>query len=465
MKRISIAVLLIIALFFTGCGTLFVKGGGDYRAGKRAYNDGKYGHAASLTLSALEKNPELEEATELLDKIVYAGTTGSLEKIKQLKASDNRFAYDKIWQIYAVMDSLHKVISESSVSDTYETKSFSEETAQAKQAAAEAHYKAGKELLAKDNFKSARKAAPHFSTARSIVSDYKDSAELYKQAKEESIAYVLVYSRQRIPELESRVQKAARENSSVTKYTKFLSANTIGIGAGLTASQVASKMENMADYIVYVGDISTDSDANPLSITDGNPIAGSIKTRVMSSSYTQKASAPYSVVATATGKVMKNGTKSASSSNDIEYTIMKSTGLETVNFGEGKKNWVYLYLNVEAYNTISPYISNTKALVDKYDREDFQSIQYFAELKKIVDGKTYNYDSNLLKFTNGQYSICYGDTYAESYRVKSEATTLLGSAITSAMKRLSKKVANANSGISDVLMDRIGKDVQGALLQ
>ncbi len=247
MKKTAIIALVVLVTLFTGCKTMFTKGGGDYRDGERSYKAGDFDAAATKAMAALAQNPEFPEAKDLLKRAAVDGPNAALAKIEQLKGSGDKFANDKIFPVYETLEKLHKVMSASSYASTYPTTSYADKAAESKTAATEAHYAEAVDLMKHTDFRSARSAWVQLDAAAKLDPNYKDSEALRKKAMVQAQADVLVVSASK--ELEASA--VAGLNAADLTWTAIKDSSAIGGFSGLEGALSGAKAQGF-DFVVVL---------------------------------------------------------------------------------------------------------------------------------------------------------------------------------------------------------------------
>ena len=340
MKKIVISILISV-LFITACGTMFVKGGSEYRKGEEMLKKGRFDLAAKNAVAALEKNSEFEEASDLLGRSVEAGTEDAQARIEELRASEDPFVYDRIVPLYRLMDNLHQVISSSPYASKYETRSWEEKIQESMENAADAHYAAGQELLAKGDFRSARKATVQFEMVNKIIPEYKDVASLTEQATEAGIATAVVYLKEPGEErdLEGTAVNILSGDDSIKKFTRFLRTDELGMASGLSSSAALAQAKGSADFLIYVDNYTISGEVTPVSKSQAQTsvksgfITMQFPATKVSASYELTASAPYAVYETASGKALQEDTISINAGNSVEYFVFNTDKTKSLEGG------------------------------------------------------------------------------------------------------------------------------------
>ncbi len=192
MKRLHVIGLLVLVGFLTfSCATLFTKGGADYRQARSAYQNREYVDAMSRVLTALEKNPEFEEALELYPTIYQDGSSYYLSVAGQATDGAGLEAIDNSYAAMKQLVALNRIVKESGRTDI-STTDYSGELEKARTRMLEAHYNAGAELLETGEIAKARQAYQQFQFVLGYESDFKNAGAMAEKAVEAGTVRIAV---------------------------------------------------------------------------------------------------------------------------------------------------------------------------------------------------------------------------------------------------------------------------------
>lgn len=473
MKRSLLVSMSLLMLFLSSCGTLFVKGGADYRDGENLLKQGRFDEAAAKALTALDKNPEFEEAADLLDRAVNEGTQKIPSQIEGMKSSNDPFVYDRILPLYQRMENLHQIVSASSYASQYKTKSWEAEIQESLQKAAEAHYAAGRELLAKGDYRSARNATAQFEAVQKFVPDYKDVAALTEQSIAAGVATAVVYLKQPISgsNLEEYAQKILVNDAAVKKFTRFISSREAGLSAGLSADAAAARAKGSADFLIYVGDFTIAGEAKPLRRVEAETtvkngfINAQFPATQISASFELTASAPFAVYDTASGEALQNDTISVDAGDYATYYVFNAN-----------ENRDLLGRNCRSINMPEPeglslfreFFEEIEDQTYDFSREDPNQLKNmsFSYIKNLVHKKTFFGNPEIMYVENNfttslYYSLDgYGD---ENQEVADNADLLLNSVIPATLEKRAQEQANDREGAAKLVVARAANAAKSAL--
>ncbi len=472
MKKI-LSTMLISLLFISACGTLFVKGGSEYREGEKMLDQGRFDLAAEQAVAALEKNPEFEEAADLLDRAVQAGTKDAKAQIEKLKASDDRFAYDRIIPLYQMMDNLHQAVSSSDYASQYETQSWEAEIKESREKAAEAHYAAGQELMAQGDYRSARKATAQFEMVQKILPDYKDTASRIEQSIEAGIATAVVYLKEPAgrDSLETQIQRTLSADKNIKKFTRFVSTQELGLPTGLSASAALNRAKGSADFLIYVGDYTVNGDVSPVSRSQAQTSVKSgfvtmqFPATKVSVSYDLTASAPYAVYETVSGKAVKEDTISVDGGASASYYVFNSNEKKA---DEGR---IYRSINMpepegkviprEFFDDISEQTEDLAVTSPALMRS-----RPFSSIAGEVNGKTFFGNPEVIhverSFVTGVY-YSHVSSAEDNKELADKAGNLLNKVIPEALEAKAREKVNSREAAAGMIAGRVAGAAKPAL--
>ena len=136
MKRtLSLVLVILVSLTLTSCGTLFVKGGSEYRQGMSAFEQKAYVQALDSLLRAWTMNPDFTEAKAMIP-VAFNDGDAQYKQAALAAPGDDPEVLDRIAQAYTDLEALHRLVRESGY-PTLAASNYSEEAKQANQKAAQ----------------------------------------------------------------------------------------------------------------------------------------------------------------------------------------------------------------------------------------------------------------------------------------------------------------------------------------
>ncbi|MBC8421028.1 MAG: hypothetical protein H8E10_20825 [Desulfobacterales bacterium] len=180
----------LILLVIFGCAALTQYGKLE-KSARQYYIRGSYDMAVFDCARALKINPNYEKAQLLIQDAFRAAVNSHENKLAELKPSKAKFKWDDIVSEYEALIQLNKVVKELPTLRVKKTKEvikfeitdYSENLAEAKTNAAEAHYQEGLVLSEKEGVDIQKQAAKEFKAAMVFISEYKDAGTLYERAR------------------------------------------------------------------------------------------------------------------------------------------------------------------------------------------------------------------------------------------------------------------------------------------
>lgn len=316
--------LLIAILMLSSCGTLFTKGGGDYRTGDKAYKAGNFAAAAEGAIAALEANPDFEEAKDLLSRSFDKATEALEGEIEAVRSGSEQFPNETIAPLYEKLSSIHSRAGKLNLG--LEVKDYSAELKTAQDAILEDRYQAGIAALEAGGYQNARLAEQYLDFVRQQDSDYKDINYYLNQAWDASVAKLAIHAAGDLGDLAARLGKQLGENKQFNDVNKLVS---LGAGANASAAEVVSQAKGAGvDMVLYItGSVSSDS--NPISIEDKELFTGFTGT-ALTAGYKVTISGDWQIIDVATGEVRAQDSYSTGEEEKLYAEALKSSGTKSV---------------------------------------------------------------------------------------------------------------------------------------
>lgn len=171
-------------LLVLGCAALTQYGKLE-KSARDNYLSKNYDRAVFDVVQSLKINPEYDQAQDLVKMVVPLALDYHLNKIQEAKSGAEKFQWDIVVAEYGALIKLNEAIKSLPILTNKKTKetikfevtSYSKELSEAKNNAAEAHYREGV-LLSKNGTSRRGQAATEFITATKYVPGYKDTLAL-----------------------------------------------------------------------------------------------------------------------------------------------------------------------------------------------------------------------------------------------------------------------------------------------
>lgn len=183
-KLASLAGIAFLVFLISGCAA-FTQYGKLEKSARDNYLSKNYDRAVFDVVKSLKINPEYDQAQDLVKMVVPLALDDHLNKIQEAKSGTEKFQWDVVTSEYGALIKLNEAIKSLPILTNKKTKetikfevtNYSKELSEAKNNAAEAHYREGV-LLSKNGTSTRGQAAKEFTTANSYISGYKDALAL-----------------------------------------------------------------------------------------------------------------------------------------------------------------------------------------------------------------------------------------------------------------------------------------------
>ncbi len=162
-----------------------------YETAKKAYKDGRYVEAVESALEALEKNPEYEEARQILVSAFNEGTAAYLAPAEKNAAESDPVMLDLAVGYYDKLIAMNNFVKAAGNSDVSYT-DYQPAQTDVRLKLIAAHYETGKKRLASGDYKQARMAIDNFNYVAANSKDYADIQALLKNAQAAAVVDVAV---------------------------------------------------------------------------------------------------------------------------------------------------------------------------------------------------------------------------------------------------------------------------------
>ena len=195
LRTISMVICAIFAAqILVGCAALS-KYGKLEKSARQAYERGAYDLAVFRCVESLRVNPQYDKAQVLIKNAFRVAVNAHQDKIRALKASSAKFRWDDIAAEYEALIKLSKAIRALPTLTVKKTKEiikievtdYTEDLAEAKTNAAEAHYQEGLRLSKKEGMDIQKQAAKEFKAVERFSLGYKDAASLYEKCRQAGV--------------------------------------------------------------------------------------------------------------------------------------------------------------------------------------------------------------------------------------------------------------------------------------
>ncbi|POR04030.1 hypothetical protein AU468_04235 [Alkalispirochaeta sphaeroplastigenens] len=378
-KKFGLAVLILGIFLLGSCAHMFTKGGGAFRAGDRAFEQGKYAEAVEHALNALESNPDFEEARDLLGKAFRTGTTTYESTIAQKKASSEPFRWDGIWKVYATLEEMHRAVAASPYSKAFDVKSYAEPLAEAREAAATERYAAGVEALGAGGFRNARIAVEHFTKAAEAIPGYQDLNDQMAQAREQAVSRVVVTANS-----DAYGELLKLVEGTLSSQETYVAIDLVQANHSLPEAR--DRFSSSHDFLIYM-----DVDKGSGSVVDNSNtpmVEGGKVVRRETRGFTHRYNVAARLIDLSNGSEIVSENHESTSTHSISYNFLYNEREERLNldgFG-GAREYRIVDMTASEYEAMAPVIRRMRAFVRDTTAEDITSITSLAELEQKIDG-------------------------------------------------------------------------------
>ena len=188
--------LITAITFFSSCG-LFIKGFNEYSSAKNYHKQRNFYMAAIYASKSLKLNANNKKALHLFEKSYQSALELNKSKIKNFEKIDSDSKWPKLYHVYDELKNLSNELEYiHSITMSYGLdlfpQDYSEELNRLGLLAAEYHYKRGLEYRKKRDKQSQKNAANEFMSAQEFVSSYKNSKQMYEEARAAALITLLI---------------------------------------------------------------------------------------------------------------------------------------------------------------------------------------------------------------------------------------------------------------------------------
>ncbi|WP_319755513.1 hypothetical protein [uncultured Sphaerochaeta sp.] len=190
-RALLVVILILLSMVFTSCGTLFTKGGSDYRSGVSAYEKKEYVSSLRYLNQALAVNPEFMEAAQMYPVVFSEGTSYYKTQITNNAAKQDRQAADIVFHSYTQLQALHEVARASGRSGLM-IEDFTSKLDEARLKSGDLWFSYAQSLQEKGDRESLKKAVAAYETARSRNPNLENIDEVITQLIKDATVTVAV---------------------------------------------------------------------------------------------------------------------------------------------------------------------------------------------------------------------------------------------------------------------------------
>ncbi len=192
-------IIVVLLLILNGCA-YFSSHGRAYKRAEKSASSGNYDLAFTDCAASLKKNKSYEPALDLMAGVFPAVIKFHHSEINNHKNSSDLFYWDSVISELEILISIVNTLKSLGLNQAEvwmfkaEVRDYQIELNDAKLMAAESHYQAGIEFMVVNDRENLRSAAIEFKTALLFSENFKDSAALYKQCRENASLKMAILS-------------------------------------------------------------------------------------------------------------------------------------------------------------------------------------------------------------------------------------------------------------------------------
>ena len=339
-----VAVVVMICVMGISCGTLFTKGGGDYRSGVSAYEKQDYVNALQYLSQALAVNPELAEAALLFPKVFTEGTAFYKEQVAEYIEQTDPRAADRVVGAYERLQNLHGIARDSGRSGLA-LEDFSESLRAARIASADLWFATGEALRGNKDRESLRQAVVAYEAAKERNPAIQDiDALIADTLQKATVTIAVVANGWGIEGFSEMVLRDVTRELSGNRFVEVQQRHDFfpGEGSMVDATEIAI-MEAMGKGWDYVLEVSVHQDFDeinreePVKLPSEAPLFPGTKKTL---GYQHRTSVFYRLfhIADYVDIVMEDQFKEVEGPYEYTFSFVPAEGLRELNFGTGKQN-------------------------------------------------------------------------------------------------------------------------------
>lgn len=354
MKRtLSLVLVILVSLTLTSCGTLFVKGGSEYRQGMSAFEQKAYVQALDSLLRAWTMNPDFTEAKAMIP-VAFNDGDAQYKQAALAAPGDDPEVLDRIAQAYTDLEALHRLARESGY-PTLAASNYSEEAKQANQKAAQRWFNLARNQQQGGDKLDIRAAVMMYERAKARDPQNPEIIASLQKAVDEATVTLMVLGIGS-PSFRQTMYSDIREGLKADRFVKVIEAGNLSNREGFfgpTDLAVDYARHNDVDYVleVYgtlqVRPINTEQQVY---LPSSSPRFSGVKKTI---GYSEQEQYSYRLFDVASLRVIKEDSH-ALSKGPYTYTVsyVPAEGVRTLHLqGEPKENLRYVTSSLDLHST------------------------------------------------------------------------------------------------------------------
>ncbi len=470
MKKTILSGLLVIVICMAciSCGTLFTKGGSDYRSGLSAYEKQEYVASLQYLSQTLTLNPEFVEAAQLFPKVFSEGTSYYKSQVADNEGNMERQSVDRVFKAYSHLQELHEVAA-SSGQKGLAIEDFSEKVQEARLLSGDLWFSYAQSLRENQDRESLKQAVVAYETARGRNPAIDNIDSIIKEVIEDAtVTIAIVAHGSNVEGLSDKVIEDVSNTFSKNRFVKVLQDQDFTPGkdsmVGPLDIAIMAAMGEGWDYVLEVYADQGFEEINketPTRIPSESPLFPAI-TKTLGYQYNTYISYRLFSIKGGITAVVDERVKEVEGPYEYTFTYVKAEGLRELNLeGAGKKNLRFVTSKVDDVTTDSA-ISTL--------RWDYESIPIPAEVSNPADQtqwisyftSRYN-DFNTFANNESGRELFYAIEVV--HHTPSDTYFILGPSVAEAVKQsnINSAIMNALSYTARTLIKEAKQDGRGYL--
>lgn len=354
MKRtLSLVLVILVSLTLTSCGTLFVKGGSEYRQGMSAFEQKAYVQALDSFLRAWTMNPDFTEAKAMIP-VAFNDGDAQYKQAALAAPGDDPEVLDRIAQAYTDLEALHRLARESGY-PTLAASNYSEEAKQANQKAAQRWFNLARNQQQGGDKLDIRAAVMMYERAKARDPQNPEIIASLQKAVDEATVTLMVLGIGS-PSFRQTMYSDIREGLKADRFVKVIEAGNLSNREGFfgpTDLAVDYARHNDVDYVLEVYGTTQVRPINTeqqVYLPSSSPRFSGVKKTI---GYSEQEQYSYRLFDVASLRVIKEDSH-ALSKGPYTYTVsyVPAEGVRTLHLqGEPKENLRYVTSSLDLHST------------------------------------------------------------------------------------------------------------------
>ncbi len=354
MKRtLSLVLVILVSLTLTSCGTLFVKGGSEYRQGMSAFEQKAYVQALDSLLRAWTMNPDFTEAKAMIP-VAFNDGDAQYKQAALAAPGDDPEVLDRIAEAYTDLEALHRLARESGY-PTLAASNYSEEAKQANQKAAQRWFNLARNQQQGGDKLDIRAAVMMYERAKARDPQNPEIIASLQKAVDEATVTLMVLGIGS-PSFRQTMYSDIREGLKADRFVKVIEAGNLSNREGFfgpTDLAVDYARHNDVDYVLEVYGTTQVRPINTeqqVYLPSSSPRFSGVKKTI---GYSEQEQYSYRLFDVASLRVIKEDSH-ALSKGPYTYTVsyVPAEGVRTLHLqGEPKENLRYVTSSLDLHST------------------------------------------------------------------------------------------------------------------